>query len=511
MNKVLSPAQMGAADRSAIASGTRSLDLMERAGRAVGRAALEVAGGSYGRRVVIVCGKGNNAGDGFVAARLIAEAGGFPVVFTLVGSESLSNDARTNFDRLRGVRVAPFTPAALHRELRRADAAIDAMVGTGFRGSLVGQMADAATALNESMVPVIATDIPSGVNGENGTVSGVAVKARITVTMGAMKTGLVLAPGADYTGEIVVADIGVDLDSSEPDLLWVTDEAVAATLPKRSGQSDKRSVGTVLVVAGSVGMAGAPALVARGALRGGAGLVTIASPEPVAVTLHQVVSEGTTIPLPYTKSGSLSAEAVPMILERADKFDAIAIGPGLSTEAETFEAVHQIVSELDKPVVLDADGINAFKDDPGALFTRPAPTVLTPHIRELARLMGSETVDVESDRIGAARHAARDTGATVLLKGFRTLIAEPSGSAYVIGTGGPALATGGSGDVLTGLIAALLASMGSENSVVAAWAGAWIHGRAGDLLSERYGERGVVAGDIAEALPGVFGSLTSLK
>jgi hydroxyethylthiazole kinase-like uncharacterized protein yjeF len=499
---------MGAADRRAIESGTPSLDLMERAGRAVGRAALEVAGGAYGRRVVILCGKGNNGGDGFVAARLIAEAGGFPVVFTLEATGSLSDDARANFERLRGVRVVPFTPQTLYRELRRADAAIDAMVGTGFRGSLEGSMAAAATALNESTVPVIATDIPSGVNAEFGTVSGVAVKARITVTMGAMKSGLVLWPGAHYSGEIVVAEIGVDLDSSEPDLLWVTQDAVAAALPKRSRQSDKRSVGTVLVVAGSVGMAGAPALVARGALRGGAGLVTIASPEPVAVTLHQVVSEGTTIPLPYTKNGSISAEAVPMILERADKFDAIAIGPGLSTEGETFEAVHQIVSELDKPVVLDADGINAFKGDPGALASRPAPTVLTPHIRELARLLGKEADQVESDRIGAARQAARDSGATILLKGFRTLVAEPSGATYVIGTGGPALATGGSGDVLTGLISALLASMGPENAVAAAWAGAWIHGRAGDMFSDRFGDRGLVAGDLAEALPEVFGSLT---
>jgi hydroxyethylthiazole kinase-like uncharacterized protein yjeF len=421
---------------------------------------------------------------------------------------SLSADAKTNQERLVRIPLLRYSRDRLRRELRRADAAVDAIVGTGFRGELRGPAAEAVGLLNESDIPVIAVDIPSGVNGETGAVEGSAVNATVTVTMGAPKTGLMVGPGATLAGTIEIADIGVDTAASETDLLLVTETDVADFLPERASSSDKRSVGTVLVVAGSVGMAGAPALVARGAMRGGAGLVTVAAPEPVATTLHQIVPEGTTLPLPSTDKGSISPQAISQVLERAEKLDVVAIGPGLSTNPETFEFVKKILTELDKPVVLDADGINALAGDPEALASRGAPTVITPHARELGRLLGVDSVEIETNRVQLAKLAAERSGATVLLKGFRTIVASSTGESYVIPTGGPVLATGGSGDVLTGLIAALIAGAGLERATDAAWAGAWIHGRAGDLLTENVADRGLVAADIADALPEVFGSLT---
>jgi hydroxyethylthiazole kinase-like uncharacterized protein yjeF len=505
--RVLTPDAMGAADKATIDSGTPSVELMERAGYAVSRAVLKLTSGSYGRRVVIVCGKGNNAGDGFVAARHLSQAGALPVIVMLEEPSSLSADAKTNQERLGRIPLFRYSRDRLRRELRRADAAVDAIVGTGFRGELREPAAEAVGLLNESGIPVIAVDIPSGVNGETGAVEGPAVNATATVTMGAPKTGLVVGPGATLAGTLEAADIGVDTAKSEADLLLVTETDVADFLPERGSSSDKRSVGTVLVVAGSVGMAGAPALVARGAMRGGAGLVTVAAPEVVAISLHQIVPEGTTLPLPSTDKGSISPQAISQVLERAEKLDVVAIGPGLSTNPETFEFVKKILTELDKPVVLDADGINALAGDPEGLASRGAPTVITPHVRELGRLLGVDSAEIETDRVQSAKLAAQRSGATVLLKGFRTIVATPKGEAYVIPTGGPILATGGSGDVLTGLIAALIAGAGPERATDAAWAGAWIHGRAGDLLAENVADRGLVAADIADALPEVFGSL----
>lgn len=489
MIKVLSPRRMAEADTAAIESGTPALQLMERAGGAVARAVLDVAGGAYGKRVVIVCGRGNNGGDGFVTARKLAAAGAFPVVVPLEEDQLLG--------AIRTVGVEQ-----LERELSRADVAVDAMVGTGFHGKLDGRMAQSAELFNHRDVPVVAVDIPSGVNGATGAVEGVAVRAAVTVAMGAPKTGLVLMPGAEYAGQLVIADIGVPVDAAAPELLWVTGSDVAGVIEPRDNEGDKRSVGTVLVIAGSIGMGGAATLVATAAMRAGAGLVSVAAPASIARTLHQSLAEGTTIPLPETAGGAISPEAVPAVLEHAAKFDSVAIGPGLSTDPETLEFIRKVVHEIDAPMVIDADGINAFKGDAEALMSRNGPTVITPHIRELKRLLGNEGSGLDGVRDGARR-----SGAVVLLKGYRTLIAEPSGVVWVVTSGGPVLATGGSGDVLTGVIAALIAGLGGDKVSTAAWSGAWLHGRAGDLLETRMGGRGVLASDIAGALPEVLASI----
>jgi len=498
---VLTPEQMAAADRAAIAAGTPPLVLMERAGWAVAEAVVRVGGGAYGRRVLVVCGKGNNAGDGLVAARLLAAWGAMPTVVFLDDPASLKGDARTNLERLRGVRRLVFGQPSFGRELARSDVVVDAIVGTGFRGSLSGPAAAAVEAVNASGRPVVAVDIPSGVDGVTGHVEGPAIRGTVTVTMAAPKLGIVVHPGSELAGTVEVADIGIA--TPRPPAVVGMPEArdVAAVLGRRPLDSHKRSVGTVLIVAGSVGMSGAMALAALGALRTGAGLVTMATVASIAREVDQTVVEATTLPLPETTRGTIAAGAVGPVLERASTVDAVAIGPGLTTNPETVEAVRKLVAALELPVVVDADGLNALAGDPGILAHRTFPTVVTPHPGELGRLLGTWSSEVQADRLGSARDAAHRLQAAVVLKGYRSIVADPSGATVVVTTGGPALATGGTGDVLTGVTVTLLA--GRADPFAAAWAGSWIHGRAGDVLERLLGARGVVAGDLPAAIAGV--------
>jgi NAD(P)H-hydrate epimerase len=475
---------------------------MERAGRAVARAAIRVAGGAYGRRVLVVCGRGNNAGDGFVAARHLAAWGAVPVVALLNDPAEVTGDALTNLQRLRGVRTLPVSGASFLRELGRSDIVVDALFGTGFRGSLSGPAAQAVEAVNASGRPVVAVDIPSGVDGAGGRVEGPAIRATVTVTMGALKPGLLIHPGSGHAGAVEVADIGIAVPSP-PAVMGAPDGPdVAAVLGHRPPDAHKRSVGTVMIVAGSVGMSGAACLSASGALRTGAGLVTMATVSSIAREVDHAVLEATTLPLPETPAGTISAAAVEVVLGRASTVDAIAIGPGLTTHAETVEAVRKLVAGLELPLVLDADGLNALAGDAGTLASRSAPTIITPHPGELSRLLGTSSAAIQADRPAAASKAARQLNVTVVLKGYRSIVAGPAGEMVIITTGGPGLATGGTGDVLTGVTVALLA--GKTIPFAAAWAASWLHGRAGDVLERKLGDRGVVAGDLPAALPGVM-------
>lgn len=495
MRPVLSPEQAAALDRAAAEAGIAPSELMERAGRAVARAALDLLGGAYGRRAVVVCGKGNNGGDGYVAARHLARRGVRVTVHALAPPEELREPARSMAGALRPseVRVRSAEPAALARDLERADVAVDAIVGTGFRGAPEGAVAAAIAALNEAPAPVVAVDLPSGVDGATGAVEGPAVVAALTVTFGAAKLGLCLLPGAERAGVVRVVDIGFPEGAVAPGT-WLTEPAdVAAVWPRRPVDAHKRSTGVLLVVAGSRAMTGAPRLVARAAARIGAGLVRIATPASALVAVQAGAPEPTFLPLPETPTGTLDARAVGAVLEAAAQADALAIGPGLSRDPATAEAVREIVRAASVPLVLDADALNAFAGDAGALAQRAADAVLTPHAGEFRRLGPLGT-----DRLADLRVLAAHTRSVVLLKGPRTAIAEPSGSVRITPTGSSALATGGSGDVLTGVIGALLAR--GRSPFEAAWAGAYVHGLAGQLAGRERGE-GVVAGDVAEALP----------
>ncbi|MGQ0680209.1 MAG: NAD(P)H-hydrate dehydratase [Actinomycetota bacterium] len=498
MQPVLTPARMAAADRATIDSGVPSFVLMERAGAACGRAAARMLGGTYGFRVLVACGKGNNGGDGFVVAEWLARRGAHCTVALLAEPTELTGDALSAYGRATRVPGVRVFVGLEERRLFRADLVLDALLGTGFRGTLCGALARAADAIGRSGAPVLAVDIPSGVDGGSGAVLGPAVRADVTVTMGALKTGLLLFPGAGLTGRIEVADIGIVPEALTTSLHLVSPEDAASLLPGRLPTAHKRSVGKVLVVAGARGMAGAAVLAARGALRTGAGLVRMALPESAALQAGAQLQEALTTALPE-QDGRIGQGATQIACELAGQTDAVALGPGLGRGAPVSTFVRDFLAAVNQPVVLDADGIAALGNDPEGLRDRAGPTVLTPHSGELGRLLGIEAAQVDADRIGRAVQAAQRTGCVVLLKGYRTVVARPDGVVVLVGAGGPVLATAGTGDVLTGVIAALMA--GGVDPFDAAWAGACLHGAAGDAVGRRMGDRGALAGEVADQLP----------
>lgn len=502
MKKVLSPEQMQAADAAYGQTHGGTYDLMESAGSAVARTALRVAGGVYGTRVLVVCGKGNNAGDGFVAARRIREAGAHAVVILIEAPRSLAGDARAAFEKLRGVPVH-FLPS-LDDLLRRSDLVIDAIFGTGFKPPVPAEVARAIASINHADKPVISVDIPSGVDARTGSADPAAIRADLTVALATLKPGHLLGKGKTLSGALQVADIGLPDASliSEVHVPEVHD--VAKALPARAPQAHKRSVGKVLVVAGSSGMSGAAVLAAMGAYRSGTGLLKMAVPKDLVSAVDSAVLEAITVGLPATSSGSIASSAVDQVLEMSMTVDAVVLGPGLGREDETSEFVRKVVPRLETPLILDADGLNPFASDPGSLLERHAPTVVTPHAGELARLLSNEADRLNDDRVTAATGAAKQTGAVVVFKGPGTVVASPDGRVAIIDRGGPELATAGTGDVLSGVIATLLTR---SDPFTAAYSAAWLHGRAGDLLHERTGSRGSIARDLVEALPAVLAEL----
>jgi NAD(P)H-hydrate epimerase len=467
---------MARADERAVAAGTPVAVLMERAGNAVAWAVRRACGGTYGKRVVVVCGKGNNGGDGLVAARVLRGWGVRVDVFELVNA----------IDQPR-----------FERSVARANCVVDAMFGTGFRGALEDDARWAADAMHESMAYVVAVDIPSGVNGATGAIVDEAVWADETVCFAALKPGLVLEPGRSYAGRVQVVDIGIDVATDDADALGVTEERdLAGWIPPRPATAHKWQSG-LMVVGGSSGMTGAPTMVSHAAMRAGAGIVWCEVPGDEAAARAggtEVIARG----LPATKSGALAEEAADEVLAALDRFKTVVVGPGLGTRGPTAAAVRRIVTKATVPMVLDADGLNGLKGDLRALQARDAPTVLTPHDAEYQRLVGDAP---GPDRVAAARTLARATGCIALLKGPATVIADPSGRTAVNPTGTPALATAGTGDVLSGIIGGFLAR--GAGPFEAAAAGAFVHGKAAEVA----GHAGLVAGDLIGALPATLREL----
>ena len=512
MIAILTPEEATALDRASAARGVGVDALMERAGFEVARAAVRLAGGAYGRRAVVVCGTGNNGGDGLVAARHLDRWGMGVTAMLLAARSAYIGQAAANLRRLlhADVRILGSSGPALAQELVRADVAVDAIFGTGFHGVAEGRYAEAIAALGTfgaSGAPVVAVDIPSGVNGATAAADGPAVAADLTVTFGGLKPGVVFLPGAELAGRVEVADIGFPSDLVRSDAAMLEPADAAALLPRRGTGANKRSEGIVLVIAGSGSMPGAATLATLGAYRTGAGLVTLAGvPRAVEVAQGHVV-DAVFVRLPETADGWLAEGAWPQLERQIGAAQAVAIGPGLGRHRETAALVRRVVASTDAPVVVDADGLNAFPEG-GGLASRAGPAVLTPHAGEFERLTGVDPRDVATDRIGHARVAAASFGCVVLLKGPRTVVARPPGRATINPTGGPALATGGTGDVLTGVIAALLAR-GLDPGDAAAL-GAYVHGLAGDLASAELGE-GTTARDVAERLPLAARSLAALR
>jgi len=500
MKPVLTPGQATELDRATQARGVAAAALMDRAGRAVARAAVDLAGGAYGRRATVVCGKGNNGGDGLAAARHLARLGTASAVLLLEPGSDLREPAASYLARLeevQQVRVRPFTPATLERELARSDVAVDAIFGTGFRGQPEDAWAEAIEGINAGSASVIAVDIPSGVDGATGVAEGVAVSADLTVTFGAAKVGAVLLPGAEHAGAVRVVDIGFPDDLVRAEAFLVEPDDVHAVLPGRDVDTHKRASGVVLVVAGSREMPGAARLISRAAGRVGAGLVTVAVPASALSVVAAGLTEATFRTLPETDAGTTAPEALPLILEAAERADAIALGPGLSTHPETAGLVRDLVREAPIPMVLDADGLTAFAGRASDLRVRSAEAILTPHAGEFARLSGIGTEALGRDRLAHVRGLATATGCVTLLKGSRTVVARPGGTVTINPTGSAYLATAGSGDVLTGMIAGLLAR--GVAPADAAAAGAYLHGLAGLLAGAERGE-GTLAGDVIDAI-----------
>lgn len=500
MKPVLTPREAAELDRETQARGVTAIDLMERAGRAVARAAVEVAGGVYGSRAVVVCGSGNNGGDGLVAARHLARLGVRVDLFSIEALDERAGPGGANAARLaeQGLVARVCTSPVLADALRRADVAVDAIFGTGFHSRPGGIWAATIAELHASPAPVVAVDIPSGVDGATGATPGEAVSAVLTVAFGAVKMGTVLLPGAERAGTVRVVDIGFPDDLIRPNVGLTEAVDVAAVLPVRDLRGHKRSSGVLLVVAGSRAMTGAPALIARAAGRVGAGLVTVATPRGAVDAVGAQIAEAVFLPLAQTDDGTVSFDAFDQLLEAAERADVIAIGPGLSRDDETARLVRALVRGSSVPLVLDADGLNAFEGGVESLRDRTGDTVLTPHDGEFARLMHASVSDVAPDRVAAARALASESGATTLLKGARTIIAPREGVVRINPTGNVALATAGTGDVLTGVIGGLLAR--GVGMVDASTAGAYVHGVAGFLAGRELGE-GALAGDVVERLP----------
>ncbi len=500
---VVTAEQMRAIDQEAASRGLPTVVLMESAGRGVAELVREITGRSPAR-VLVVAGKGNNGGDGLVAARYLHSWDYDVLVGLLCSGEDLKGDALTHYRVTTnyGIEVIEeVEPDELDELAMGADIIVDAILGTGIKGEVRGRARDAIHVVNGHMATVVSVDIASGIDADTGAVCGAAVEADYTLVLGAPKVGNVVYPGARYCGELRFGDIGLPPDAFDnPDIKFEMMEPMDAQIyrPARRPDMHKGDAGRVLIVAGSRGYTGAAAMAAMGALRAGAGLVYIAVPASINDVLEVKCTEAITVPLPETDAGTLSPDALGEILQWAERCDVVALGPGLSRNPETAKLVQELVPKVQQPLVIDADGLNCLADtSPTAIADRRGLTVLTPHPGELARLTGAEVEEIQSDRLGAARKAAADFGAMVLLKGAGTILAEPDGRAQVVPIATDALATGGTGDVLTGMVAAFLVT--GEFAFEKVASAAYIHARAGVLAAERLGEpAAVVAGDLLD-------------
>jgi hydroxyethylthiazole kinase-like uncharacterized protein yjeF len=504
--RLVGSAEMREIDRTAIEGfGIPSLTLMDRAGRAVAQAAEELAAPSG--RIVVVCGGGNNGGDGYVAARLLRGAGRDARVVALVPGERLSADARAVREQAQRAGVPIDDQGELVAfEAGVGDVVVDALFGTGLSRAPDGAFAEAIARIEAARIAgarVLAVDVPSGLSADTGRPLGPCVRADRTVTFAFRKRGLVLFPGPSFAGDVAVADIGIPPAAAARVPVGceiLTDVEARLLVPPRAPDAHKGDAGRLLVVAGSPGKTGAAHLALTGALRGGAGLVTLAARPEVLPFALAGRPEAMSVGLPA--GGPLGRSDLQALLAAAQGADAVVVGPGIPRGPETGEVLRAFLSRAGVPAAVDADALNALAESPGAIAEIGVPLVLTPHPGEMARLARVGVDEVQADRIGIAAARARDWRATVVLKGARTVVADPEGPPAVVPTGNAGLATGGTGDVLAGLVGALLASRLPPPA--AARVGAFVHGRAGDLAARRFGERGLVAGDLGEAIGAVW-------
>ncbi len=513
--KAVSPSTMRKMDQTAVETyEIPGVVLMENAGREVALAVKNMwefqkkdKRPANTTKVVLFCGKGNNGGDGLVAARHLANMGFDTNVFIIANPSSITGDAAINLKIANnmGLKIKIIDEKTdlntIMEMTSSASILVDAILGTGLKGEVRGIARNVIAMINKLETPVIAVDIPSGICGETGKVLGNAVKAEQTVTMASPKMGLLLYPGTEYVGKLIVADIGMPInlvESTEAEAELLDYKWVSSCFKEYPPDAHKGTFGKVFVIAGSCGMTGAATLSAEAAVRSGAGLVTAGIPESLNDILEIKLTEAMTIPLSETPDRCISVAALDRALQFANKSNVVVLGPGLSTKNETKQFVRQFALNCKVPMVIDADGLNALAEYPEALNKAQAPVIITPHPGEMARLLSATLSEVQRNRISSVKTAAKRFGCTVVLKGARTLIATSEGKLFINPTGNAGMATGGSGDVLSGIIGAFLAR--GMKPYEAAAAGVYLHGLAGDLAAREKGEICLAAGDIIDYL-----------
>ena len=513
--KIVTAAEMRAIDRATSERfGVPSLTLMENAGTAVAEHVLAYYKSAH--KITVVCGKGNNGGDGFVAARHLHARGKLVRVILLADPAELKGDAAEMYHKLpidaEIVRSSEELKSDRVRPLFSADLCIDAILGTGFKPPVQGLYAEAVAALNAAQAPIIAVDIPSGADADAMTLhdpqQGIVARADSIVTFTAPRPAHVFGRLTD--GPTCVAPIGSPDEAivSSLHLNVITARDFAALIAKRPADSNKGLYGHALVIGGSFGKAGAAAMAGMAVLRAGAGLSTIATPKSVLATVAGFHPEVMTEPLAETVDGTIAESALGALEQLAKEKSVLAIGPGISRLPETSNFVRALVRRIQIPIVLDADGLNAFEDRADELNGKGRTLVITPHPGEMARLVGCSIPDVQKDRLGVARKFARDHELIVVLKGSRTLVVQPDGEAWVNTTGNPGMSTGGTGDILTGMVAGMIAQTKGVKAphviVPAVCAAVQLHGLAGDVMLSEVGEHGMVATDLLRGLPRAF-------
>jgi NAD(P)H-hydrate epimerase len=506
---------MRAVDRRAITElGIAGATLMENAGRGAADVIADrfpalVPRERRSRPVLVVCGKGGNGGDGFVVARTLRRRGLNVRVLLAFAPAEIRGDAALKLAALRraGIRPGLLGDRDFERALAEASVVVDALLGTGTRGAPSDAVANAIEAINRSGRPVVALDIPSGLDADRGSASPATVRASVTVTFAGLKRGLLLSPGAELAGDVHVVSIGVPAGEVARGVTTFLLECadIAPHFPPRPRDAHKGTYGHLLLVAGSLGKTGAAALAAMAALRSGTGLVTVATPESQQPIVAGLVREPMTLSLAETPARTVAAAAHPSVVEAALSRDALAIGPGLGLEAETQDVVRRLTRDLQRPMAIDADGLTALAGHLELLRQAPAPRCLTPHPGEMARMLGVKIGAVQDDRIETLRTFATAYRVHCVLKGAASVMGVPDGRVFLNPTGNPGMASGGTGDVLTGIVGGFLAR-GMEPAV-ALTAAVYLHGLAGDIAAARVGQEALVAGDVIEALPAAFAAL----
>ncbi len=512
MQAIVTAKEMAAMDNFAIRElHIPGIVLMENAGTGIVKTARSILKHFNNKNIHIYCGPGNNGGDGFVVARHLLNNGASVDIFVLSPREKISGDALINLDILEktGHKISFIDKLS---ETETPDLVVDAMLGTGVKGPLKGLYADCVNYINSLNCPVLAVDIPTGVHADTGEIDGPALKASFTATMALPKQGLLFSPGREHAGHLIVIDIGMPpqvVRANKPEVWKLEEDDIIPLLPQRAPDAYKNKCGTVAVIAGSTGFTGAAALTSKAVLRAGAGLCYLCIPESLNSIIETKLTEVITWPVKDDAEGILQLPPETDLLKNIQNRDSIAIGPGTGRHPKTAEFIFNLLSESENPAVLDADGLNICADNIQAVKEYKGEMILTPHPGELSRLTGRPVKEIMANRIGIIREFSKLWGKILVLKGGPSLIGFPDGRIFIKSTGNAGMATAGSGDVLTGVIAGLLAQGLSAQE--AALAGVYLHGLAGDLAKIKFGEHGMIAGDILKLLPEAFKKLSKSR